>query len=262
MTADNRSRILRSGIRHGAEEVTVGEIRERAELVWRIKPNEKMSETSIRLEEFTASAARNAKGALRVIDRMRELGDVEDTDMQAALKKYVEDTCEAIKVVDNELKKHGASLEALLYEIPGVTMEDEASWRNLIGRREVIAHRLLTVDSGRVFREAVRDFGHLHELLSKICFVPVTTDIASNRWWPELAVKTEALRKLAPSRANETLRIGASLIFIYQDEQKGFLSLRLGRTDKDEMLLSSSLAPLTIPLRVSAIGGDCTNKQA
>ena len=79
-----------------------------------------------------ASAARNCKSALRVIARLHGSDALKDPDLLTALKKYVEDTCEAIKEVDNTLKRNKSSLTSLLFEIPDKTAGHEASWRNLI----------------------------------------------------------------------------------------------------------------------------------
>ena len=90
-----------------------------------------------------------------------------------ALKKYVEDTCAALKEVDNTLEKNNSSLSQLFYEIPQGTSESELSWRSLIGRRDVIAHQLLTVNGERVYYEAKRDFDSLYQLLTRIYFSPI-----------------------------------------------------------------------------------------
>ena len=73
-----------------------------------------------------ASAARSCRRALSVMDRMRQDEAGTDADLMAALKRYVEDTCEAIKQVDNELKRNDSSLEELLFEIPGQSDEQGA----------------------------------------------------------------------------------------------------------------------------------------
>ena len=80
-------------------------------------------------------------------------------------------------MIDNTLKDNGSSLESLLFEIPDEGSEDEVTWRSLVARRDVIAHRSLTVDNKRVHQEAQRDFDCLHQLPSKINFVPTKTDL-------------------------------------------------------------------------------------
>ena len=251
--SQDRSEIFDSMERHGAERVPIQELVERSVVIWRVRPHEEISETCVRLEEFTASAARDARSALRVIDRIWNLGNGDDQDLFAALKKYVEDACQAIKEVDNTLKVHGSSLGVLLHEIPYETKGDVGSWRNLIGRRDIIAHQLLTVDSGRVYREAVRDFGSLHKLLAKICFVPVKTNWASNKGFPELAIRADAFRGLTLSQAGDRPSLGASFIFVCLDEQEGFMAMRLGRTPDNKMLWASSHAPLNIHMSVHAL---------
>ena len=144
-------------VQHGATEVPICELVRESVVSWCIKQHEEISETCIRLEEFNSSAARNAKSALGLISRLGNFKDRKDQDLLTALKKYVEDTCEAIKVVDSTLKDRGVKLQNLLFEIPDATCDGDMSWRNLVGRRDVIAHQLLTVDDERVYQEAVRD---------------------------------------------------------------------------------------------------------
>ena len=59
-------------------------------------------------------------------------------------------------------------------------LENEGGGCPLIGRRDVIAHGLLTVDDERVYREAERDFGLLVELISRVYFVPIKTDFGAS----------------------------------------------------------------------------------
>ena len=207
-------------------------------IIWQIRPDQEMSETCIHLNEFMSSAARDCKSALRVIDRIDSAGDPRDPDLLTALKKYVEDVGEAIKEVDNTLRSNKADLAALFFEIPNKTGEDEASWRDLIGRRVVIAHRLLTVDDEQVYREAVRDFGSLHQLLSRIYFAPIKSDLASNEI-PSPALKTEVMNSLIPATHGQTPRIGETVVFIFEDKREGFWPFRLGRTEGDKMLIAS-----------------------
>ena len=177
--------------------------------------------------EFMLSAARSTQAALRVIDCIQVANEL-DTDLMADLKRYVEDTSEAIKKVDDKLKEVGTSLAALLFELPDKTSANEASWRNLIGRRIILAHKLLTIDDSQVYGEAIRDFGPLNELISSVNFVPVKTDLASGRGFSPM-IRAHTLRALSPSAPGETPTIGSSLIFIPEDKQKGFVALRYRR---------------------------------
>ena len=219
-------------------------------VVFRIRPDDEISETCIHLEEFMSSAARNSKNALKVIDRMNGSGKTKDTDLLTALKKYVEDTCEAIKKVDSTLKDNNSGLQSLLIEIPNETSEDEVSWRSLVARRDVIAHGLLTVDDDRVYMEAVRDFDLLHQLLKRVYFVPVKTNWATDRGFP-IDLKADVWRSLVPTAEGRNPRLGESLIFIAEDRIEGFIAFRIGRTEDDRILMSSSKAPLKIPLSIS-----------
>ena len=128
-------------IKHGARRVETQDLLREGILVWHLPEGTSLSQISIRLEELMASAARNCKSAFEVIARIDSLLPVQDPDLLAALKKYVEDTCEAIKVVDNDLTSRGSGLAELLVEFPSKSNRDEITWRNLIGRRGVIAHR-------------------------------------------------------------------------------------------------------------------------
>lgn len=250
---NSRTRLVAKMVRHGATQVELRELFRESEIIWQIRHDDEISDTCIQLEQLILSAARNSQNALDVIDRMHGSSNLQDRDLLTALKKYVEDACEAIKVVDNKLKDNGASLESLLCEIPDETQDDEASWRNLIGRRDVIAHNLLTIDNSRVYVEAVRDFGSLHQLLSKTYFAPVKTDWASGRGFPLLLFRTRAIQGLAPAEAGATPGIGESLIFVCEDEQEGFLSFRFARTQNNGALIAASHAPRSINLSIYAV---------
>ena len=195
--AMNRSRVFTRLIEHGATHVEMDRMIKESKIIWQIRPDHELSETCIHLEEFMSSAARSCQSALSVIDRIHCSGDPKDPDLLTALKKYVEDTGEAIKEVDATLSCNNASLAALLFEIPDKVEGDEASWRSLIGRRIVIAHRLLTVDDERVYRETVRDFGSLHELLSRVYFVPIKSDLASGVSFSPF-LRADVVRRLPP----------------------------------------------------------------
>ena len=248
----NRAKLIQRLARHGAEHVTTRNLLERSDIIWRITPTDDVSETCIKLEELTASAARSARSALSVISRIADSGDNRDQDLLTALKKYVEDACEAIKVVDTELKNHGASLHTLLYEVPNTTHADAMSWRNLIGRRDVIAHRILTVDNEQVYIEAVRDFSSLEQLLSNVFFVPIKTDLQSRRLFSNL-LRSDRLRNLGTSEAGTVPSIGQALIFIYEDIIGGFLSLRVGRNGNNKVVVASSPLPPSVSLSIDEL---------
>ena len=143
MDTVGRGRLISRLVDHGATEVEIPELFEQSQVIWRLAEEVEVSETCVSLEEFMSNASRNAQSAINVIARME--GN-DDHDLVAAMKKYVEDTGQSIKEVDDRLKKHESSLSALFSEIPDQS-EDEVSWRNLIGRRNVIAHNLVTVQS-------------------------------------------------------------------------------------------------------------------
>ena len=239
MDPQDRGRLISRLVDHGATQVEIRELFKESQVIWQIRPDQQTSDTCIQLEEFMASAARNTQSALNVIERMGGSTSLQDRDLITALKKYVEDSCEAIKVADNKLKDSGSSLESLLFEIPDDTLDEKVSWRSLIGRRDVIAHGLLTVDDNRVHSEAVRDFGLLGQLLSKVYFAPVKTSFASGQGFMPL-FKPRILTRLSPSRAGETPSIGQTLIFVCEDVDEGIVSFRMGRSVGNKLLLASS----------------------
>lgn len=235
----NRGRLISRLVNNGATQVEINELFKESQLIWQIRPDHELSDTCIQLEEFMSSAARNAQSALDVIERIGHSDNDQDRDLITALKKYVQDSCEAIKVVDTKLKDNGSSLESLLFEIPDNTSGDEVSWRNLIGRRDVIAHKLLTLDDNRVYMEAGRDFGLLHQLLSRVYFAPTKTSFVSSQGLSPL-FRTEIVTRLAPSKPGETPSIGQSLIFVCEDTDEGFASFRMGRSTTNRVLITSS----------------------
>ena len=55
---DNRARLVARMVEHGATQVEMAELMEKAQIVWRIGANEDVSETCIHSEELMASGAR------------------------------------------------------------------------------------------------------------------------------------------------------------------------------------------------------------
>ena len=231
-------RLVSRLVRHGASAVSIAELVARGQIIWSIGPHQDVSDACLAAEEFMASATRNCRRANDLIGRMSGGAGRRDEDMMTALKKYVEDTCMAIKEVDNELKRNGSSLDALLFEIPGKS-DDQMSWRGLIARRDVIAHQLLTVDDERVYHEAERDFGLLEQLISRVYFVPIKTDLGADRNVQPL-MRTDALKGLAPVTAGESPRIGNSIVFVFEDAVDGFEWIRMGRTEDNTIALFPS----------------------
>lgn len=237
-------------VKHGASRVSLGELVAQSQIIWTIRPNQKVSKACVHAEEFMSSAARDSQRALSVMDRMSQGGGSKDPDLMTALKKYVEDTCEAIKQVDNELKRNDSSLGTLLFEIPGQS-DDQVSWRNLIARRDVIAHQLLTIDDRRVYREAEQDFHSLRELISRIYFGPVKTNISAGQGATPL-LRGGVVNRLTPTVRGERPHIGSSVVFVLEDEVDGFWCLRMGRTATNEILLQT---PRAVCFSVARVGG-------
>ena len=98
----NLAEVITTMIRHGAKEVSIRDLFNESVLTLELTSESSVSRTCIRLEEFMSSAARNCRNALSVIAKIDHLHNRDDIDLLTALKKYVEDTCEAIKVVGNE----------------------------------------------------------------------------------------------------------------------------------------------------------------
>jgi uncharacterized protein with HEPN domain len=236
----NAKRFISRLVKHGASHVSVAELVSQGQIIWTIGSDQEVSEACLHAEELMSSAARTCRRARGVLARMRSGDGRNDGDLMTALKKYVEDTCGAIKEVDNELKRNGSSLEKLLFEIPGES-DDQVSWRNLIGRRDVIAHQLLTVDEERVFREAKRDFGSLEELISRVYFAPIKTEFRAGRGASPL-MRTEIIKKLIPGVGGERPRIGTSVVFVFEDVVDGFVCLRMGRTKTNKITLATPRA--------------------
>lgn len=111
------------------------------------------------------------------------------------------------------------------------------SRRDLVGRRDVIAHNLLTVDDQKVRREAQRDFGTLLEMLSRVYFVPVKSDSDAGRY-VDFAIRGDALGRLSPAEPGSKVAIGQSLVFVYEDERHGFGTYRWGRGANNKILIS------------------------
>ena len=230
------TRLAARMVEHGATPVATANLMEEAQIVWRIGEHDTVSETCIHAEEMMSSGARSCHSALKLMARMARTEGTQDRDLSTALKKYVQDTCEAIKQVDNALREEGSELARLLFEVPD-SSQGEMSWRTLIGRRDVIAHQLLTVDDQRIQREAKRDFGSLHKLLSRVYFVPVKTNLEAGGGFGPI-LKTDAIRRLSPAEPGKKPTIGQSLIFVCEDEKQGFVAFRMGRSASNSILLS------------------------
>ena len=212
-------------------------MRQQAGIIFRVGVDEPISETCLECLEFMSSAARDAAAAVDVLDNP-ELDD--DPHLKTALKKYVEDTGEALTQIDKRLKDRGSSLTDLFPDLPD-RAEDTAAWRDLIGRRLVIAHKILTVDYARVRREANRDFGKLYCLLRNINFVPAMTDFRNGRPF-DVTIRGELLTRLPPvTPGSDDVMLGSSLILVCDDVQEGLQTFRLARVSDSEFLATSSL---------------------
>ena len=188
-----------------------------------------IAEPCVEMYEFISAASRSAAAGVEVLDR---LNTEDDPHLVAALKRYVEDTGQALKEIDNRLKKLHSGLNELFPEI--------SSWKDLISRRDVIAHKILTLDDDKIRKEADRDFRALCQLLSNIHFAPTVIDLEQGIG-PEVAIRSNQLRKLAPSEAGQkALVLGGALVVVCLDARKGIVTFRLGRSPNNKVLLGVS----------------------
>ena len=132
-----------------------------------VTDGDEASDTCVQSQKRLLIAARNCREAL---DLMASMDGPENRHLVTALKKYIEDACEAIKQIDNLLKAKGTSLEKILVEIPGKST-DGLSWKSIIGLRDVLAHKL-TLDNTRFYREASQSCAPLYDLLTRVYFIP------------------------------------------------------------------------------------------
>ncbi|MCY3568988.1 MAG: hypothetical protein OXH38_10200, partial [Chloroflexi bacterium] len=180
-------------------------------------------------------AASNCRDAMDLLASMDGPGN---RHLVTALKKYVEDACEAIKQIDNLLKGKGTSLETILVEIPGTSKDGRLSWRSIIGLRDVLAHHL-TLDTSRFYGEASQHCGSLYDLLARVYFSPIKTNTIAGEPFITPAVKTEALLKLVPygDEGERVPEIAKTLVVVWEDRSGDFLFLRVGRTKSHTELL-------------------------
>ena len=198
-------------------------------VVFRVPSSRPIAQPCVEMYEFMCAAARSSVAAVEVLDRLNTEGDPH---LLAALKRYVEDTGQALKEVDNRLKKLHSGLNELFPEI--------SSWRELISRRDVIAHKILTLDNAKVREESDRDFRSLCRLLPNINFAPTIIDLEQGIG-PEVYIRPNQLRKLAPSEAGQnTFVLGGTLVVVCLDARKGIVTFRLGRSPDNKVLFAVS----------------------
>ena len=196
---------------------------------FRASTSSPIAEPCVEMYEFMSAAARSAAAAVEVLDRLTEENDPH---LVAALKRYVEDTGQALKEVDNRLKKLHSGLNELLPEV--------SSWKSLISRRDVIAHKILTLDDEKVREEADQDFRALCQLLSNIHFAPTIIDLEQGIG-PEVFIRGNQLRGLAPSEAGQdAFVLGGALVVVCLDARKGIVTFRLGRSPDNKAMVAVS----------------------
>ena len=215
--------------RRGATRVEMDAMFDDAVVVFPTSTSRPIAEPCVEMYEFMSAASRSAVAGVKVLDR---LNTEDDPHLVAALKRYVEDTGQALKEVDNRLKKLHSGLNELFPEI--------SSWKDLISRRDVIAHKILTLDDNKVRKEADRDFRALCQLLSNIHFAPTVIDLEQGIG-PEVVIRSNQLRELAPSEAGQkAFVLGGALVVVCLDARKGIVTFRLGRSPDNKALLAVS----------------------
>ncbi len=215
--------------RRGATRVEMDPMFEDAVVGFPVSTSSPIAEPCVEMYEFMSAAARSAVAGVEVLDR---LNTEDDPHLVAALKRYIEDTGQALKEVDNRLKKLHSGLNELFPEI--------SSWKSLISRRDVIAHRILTLDDVKVREEADRDFRALSQLLSNIHFAPTIIGLEQGIG-PRVNFRAEYLRGLVPSEAGQDAFVpGSTAIIVCLDVRKGLVTFRLGRGPDNQALLAIS----------------------
>ena len=215
--------------RRGATRVEMDAMFSDAVVAFPASTSRPIAEPCVEMYEFISAASRSAVAGVEVLDR---LNTEDDPHFVAALKRYVEDTGQALKEVDNRLKKLHSGLNELFPEI--------SSWKDLISRRDVIAHKILTLDNDKVREEADRDFRALCQLLSNIHFAPTVIDLEQGIG-PEVAIRSSQLHELAPLEAGQkAFVLGGTLVVVCLDARKGIVTFRLGRSPDNKVLLSIS----------------------
>ena len=198
------------------------------------KDGDEVSDTCVQSQDRLLTAARNCREAL---DLMASMNGPDNRHLVTALKKYVEDTCEAIKQIDNLLRAKGTSLEKILVEIPGES-KGGLSWKSIVGLRDVLAHKL-KLDNTRFYREASQSCAPLYDLLARVYFAPVKTHTTAGEPLLSPSIKREALVNLVPYGDGEdrTPEIAKTLVFICENRSGEFLFFRVGRTTNSKQLL-------------------------
>ena len=215
--------------RRGATRVEMDAMFDDAVVVFPASTSRPIAEPCVEMYEFISAASRSAAAGVEVLDR---LNTEDDPHLVAALKRYVEDTGQALKEIDNRLKKLHSGLNELFPEI--------SSWKGLMSRRDVIAHKILTLDDDKVRKEADRDFRALWQLLSNIHFAPTVIDLEQGIG-PEVAIRSNQLRELAPSEVGQkAFVLGGALVVVCLDARKGIVTFRLGRSPNNKALLAVS----------------------
>lgn len=200
-----------------------------AAVVLPVSTSRPIAEPCVEMYEFMSAAARSAVAGVEVLDRLKT---EDDPHLVAALKRYVEDTGQALKEVDNRLKQLHSGLNLLFPEI--------SSWKELIGRRDVIAHQILTLDDDKIREEADRDFRALCRLLGNIHFAPTIIDLERGIG-PQVIVRANYLRGLASSEpGQDAFVLGGSMVVVCLDASKGIIVFRLGRSSDNRALMAVS----------------------
>ena len=203
---------------------------DRCGVVFPASTSRPIAEPCVEMYEFISAAARSAVAGVEVLDR---LNGKDDPHLVAALKRYVEETGQALKEVDNRLKALHSGLNELFPEF--------SSWKELISRRDVIAHGILTLDvfTGSVRKQIGTSGRFVNSCLTSTS--PLRSRISNKASAQRLQIRGKLLRELEPSEAGqEAFVLGGALVVVCLDARKGIVAFRLGRSPHNTVVLAVS----------------------
>lgn len=168
--------------------------------------------------------------ALLCRNRMMDSGaPLADRDLCWALAKYVENTEESVKQLDNITHR---LLLAELIEIPLSGPDANLTWKNLKGMRERLAHRFWEIDNRVVLDAVMHDFPLLDALFDSLHIVPEPFNIRTDQT-ADFIVSTEWIRKIRYARGPEDpLLPGNSFIAAAYDRDFGWNMFRVGLNEE------------------------------
>lgn len=191
-----------------------------------------------KISEYWERMQQNIEGAVRLSGQLsnQQQGDLVDA-LQWGLVKYVENATESAKQLDNLSHK---TLFKALTEIPLDGDSEDLNWRNLIKMRDVVAHSFWKVDHDLVKRSVDQDFAALLPFIQTVRINPTPVSLLSKGSIVLTPIDSSELLELPPSEPDAAPRLGAALIFLFLDTQRGFGAMRFGRNSNNQLLLAGS----------------------